>query len=219
MSIPKLIAFVVVCCVQSLAGFATVNGPQIIDFIGFDPQTNSILFTRTDWSDCDCPTELYTYHIDTDLLEVNSDWSPRDEYTRDKNQILQSKGLTYLAELTSAELPEFVLFSWEPEISYYSKIKEGMVVSSPFKISIFKQDYQYYQCSEESGEPNIIHLSIDSDSGLVFVNFQGDCYEGNWKDSLIYYSKKAGKTFSKKLSPDKLPPIGSYQIGNREAPK
>ena len=209
---PKLqrFALALVFCIISAPGFSRVNGPLIIDFIGFDAKTYSISFTRTDWSECDCATELYTYYMDSDSLVIDSEWSPRNDFSENRNNILEAKGLARLPQLNSTDFPDFISFDWEPGVSYYSRITEAETVSYPFTISIFGFEYHYYQCRKESGEPNVINLRIDAYSGLVFINFQGDCLEGNWEDSLIYYSKKGGVEFSKRLTPDRLVPLEFY---------
>lgn len=203
----KIFTFTVLFCFNYLTGFSTVMGPVKIDILGFDTHTNSIFFTRTDWAECDCQTELYTYRIDTDSLEIISDWSPRIDYSRNKKEIIKNKGFANLAQPDTSVLPEFVLFKWEPEVKYYSKVIQAETVGYPFILSIFGQDYKYYQCSKNNGEPKIVNLRIDKDSGLIFVRFQGDCLEGNWKDSLIYYSFKNGKKFSKKLTTNDVAPL------------
>jgi len=211
---PKLKRFLLIllCCTLSVAGFSTVKGQDIIDFIGFDSQTNSISFKRIDWSDSESPKEIYTYWIDKDSLEVFFDWGVPADTLKNENEIFETEGLTSLAQLTSTDLPYFIWFRWEPEVSYDSNITGEETVSFPFKISIFKQEYYYYQCSKESGEPNVIHFKIDDDSGLVFVNFQGDCFEGRWKDSLIFYSKKDGRKFSKRLTVNDLIPLDFFRM-------
>ena len=207
----KIFTFTVLFCFNYLAGFSTVMGPVKIDILGFDNHTNSIFFTLTDWGECGCQTDLYIYRIDTDSLETISNWSLRTEYSRHRNEIIENKGFANLAQPDTSVLPDFVLFNWEPEVKYYSKVIQAETVSYPFKLSIFGQDYEYYQCSKNSGEPKIINLRIDKNSGLIFVRFQGDCFEGNWKDSLIYYSQKNGKKFSKKLTTNDVEPLKIYE--------
>ena len=208
----KLLTLVSLCCLFFLTGHSTVMGPVKVDIIGFDCHSNSIFFTRTDWSECDCPTELYTYRIDIDSLEINSNWSSRNEYRKNRDEIIKNKGLGDLSRLDTTITPEFILFSWEPEVKYYSKVLIAETVSCPFKLSILGQDYKYYQCSKKSGEPEIINLEIDKESGLILIKYQGDCFEGNWKDSLIFYSRKNGKTISKKLTIDNITPLEFYEM-------
>jgi hypothetical protein len=208
----KLFTFTVLFCLNCLTGFSTVTGSVIIDIFGFDSVTKSIFFTRTDWGECNCQTELYTYRIDTDSLEIISDWSSRTEYSENRNEIIKNKRFANLAQPDTSVLPDFVLFKWEPEVKYYSKVLLAETVSCPFKLSIFGQDYRYYQCSKNSGKPEIVSLRIDEDSGLIVVKFQGDCFEGNWNDSLIYYSRKDGKRFSKKLTTNDVVPLEIYEM-------
>ena len=199
-------------CLNFLSGNATTMGPVIIDIIGFDSQKNAIFFTRTDWSECDCPTELYTYRFDIDSIEINLNWCSRNEYRRNRDEILKNRGLGNLVRLDTTIIPEFVLFNWEPEVKYFSKVLLAETVSYPFKLSILGQDYNYYQCSKNSGDPKIINLEIDKESGLILIKYKGDCFEGNWRDSLIFYSKKNGKTISKKLSIDNIVPLEFYRM-------
>ena len=208
----KIFIFTVLFGFNSLTGSSTVMGPVKIDILGFDKHSNTIFFTRTDWAECDCQTELYIYRIDTDSLEIISDWSPRIEYSKNKNEIIKNKGFASLAQPDTLALPDFVVFNWEPEVKYYSKVILSETVSCPFKLSIFGQDYRYYQCSKKSGEPKIVNLRIDKDSGLIFIKFQGDCFEGNWEDSLIYYSLKDGKSYSKKLTTNDIAPLEIYEM-------
>uniref|UniRef100_UPI003217EFCC hypothetical protein n=1 Tax=uncultured Draconibacterium sp. TaxID=1573823 RepID=UPI003217EFCC len=192
-------------------GFSTVMGPVKIDILGFDSSTNTIYFTHTDWAECDCPTELYTYRIDTDSLEVISDWSPRGEYAANRNEIIRSKGLAHLIAPDTTALPDFISYNRESEIKYYSRVVMDETTACPFKLTIFEQDYSYYQCWKASGEPEIIHFKIDKNFGLLFVKFQGECFEGNRIDSLIFYSKKNGKRFSKKLTANDVRPLDDWK--------
>ncbi len=212
----KTLAFTFLFCFHHSAGFSTVMGPIKIDILGFNSHTNSIFFTRTDWSECDCQTELYTYSIDNDSLEIISNWSLRTEYSKNKNKIIIDKGLANLAQPDTAILPNFVLLKWAPPVKYYSKVLLTETVSYPFEISIFDQQYKYYQCAKNSGDPQIINLKIDENSGLILVNFQGDCFEGNWNASLIYYSKKNGKKFSKKLTGNDVTPLKFFEAKENE---
>ena len=206
----KTYTLILLFCLLHLTGFSTVGGPVKIDVLGFDSKTNTIYFTRTNWAECDCPTELYTYQIDTDSIEVITNWSPKYEFAKHRGAIIKSKGLDFLAQPDTTALPGFVSFSLEPEVKYYNKVVDE-TVASPFKITIFEQDYPYYQCYQHSEEPEIIHLTIDDDLGLLFIKFQGDCFEGNWIDSLIFYSKKDGKLFSKKLTAKDVKPLDYWK--------
>lgn len=192
-------------------GFSTVGGPVNIDVLGFDSKTNTIYFTRTDWAECICETDLYTYSIDTDSLDVISDWSPRGEFVNHRAAILKSKGLDYLAQPDSTALPAFVSYSPKSEVKYYNKVVMDTTVAAPFKLTIFEEEYSYYQCYQHSDEPEIIHLKIDDDLGLLFIKFQGECMEGNWIDSLIFYSKKNGKLISKKLTANDVRPLDDWK--------
>lgn len=191
--------------------WAGKNGPLVIDFIGFNNQANAVIFTRTDWSVGDYPTELYTYRIDADSLMIDDNWIPRNDFKERKAEVLEEYGLADLTRLSSVDIPFFVNFRWDKPVKYYSKQKGRVAFSLPFTIKIGKEEYVYYQCSGESDEPNIIHLKIDANSGLLLVNFQGDCDDGNWRDSLIYYSGNNGKFFSKKLTPDDVLPMEKYK--------
>ncbi len=181
-------------------GFCTVLGSIKIDVLGFDRQSNSIFFTRTDWSECDCQTELYIYRIDADTIEIVKDWCSRNKYATHRDEIVKSKGLTYLTKPDTLALPKFVKFNWEPEVKYYNKTMQKETIARPFKLSVFKTHYSYYQCWKSSGNPEFINMKVDADSGLILVKFQGDCFEGNWRDSLVYYSNRNGKNFTKKLT-------------------
>ncbi|WP_321375284.1 hypothetical protein [uncultured Draconibacterium sp.] len=207
----KILALSLLFCFLHLTGFSTVGGPVKIDVLGFDSSTNTIYFTRTSWAECDCPTELYTYQIDTDSVEIITNWSPKYEFAKHRNAIIKSKGLDYLEQPDTTALPAFVRHSREPEVKYYNKVVMDTTIAKPFKITIFEKDYSYYQCYQHSEEPEIIHLKIDDDLGLLFIKFQGECMEGNWIDSLIFYSKKNGKLISKKLTANDVRPLDDWK--------
>lgn len=198
-------------CLLHLKGFSTVMGPVKINIIGFDSSTNTLYFTRTDWAECVCETDLYIYKIETDSLEEIPDWSPRGEFAKYRDEIIKNKGLDYLAQPDTTALPNFVSFSRETEVKYYNKVVMDTTIATLFKITIFEQDYSYYQCYEHNGDPEIIHLNINNDFGLLFIKFQGECMEGNWIDSLIFYSKKNGKRFVKKLTANDVRPLAYWK--------
>lgn len=176
----KILTILFLLILSCLNGFCSV--------FGFDRQSNSIFLTRTDWSECDCQTELYIYRIGSDLIEIVADWSSRTELAKHRDETVKSKELAYLIQPDTFALPEFVQFNWEPEVKYYNKTMQKETVARPFKLSVFKTHYKYYQCWTSSGDPEFMNLKVDADSGLILVKFQGDCFKGNWKDSLIYYS-------------------------------
>lgn len=119
--------------------------------------------------------------------------------------------MDFLAQPDTTALPDFVSFSREPEVKYDNKVVMDTTVTTSFKITIFEQEYPYYQCYQHSEEPEIIHLKIDDDIGLLFIKFQGECMGGNWIDSLIFYSKKNGKLISKKLTAGDVMPLDYYK--------
>lgn len=200
-------------CLSSFIGFSTVMGPVVIDIIGFDNNTNAIYFTRTDWSDCDCETDLYIYHIDKDSTEVIVNWSSRRAFSKNRYETIKNKGLENLVQLDTTVQPSFIILRWEEEKKYYSKVLLKETISCPFSISVFENTYKYYQCSKNSPKPELLCIEIEKGkSGLVLVKFQGDCYEGNMKESLIFYSKKDGAEFSKKLTLKDQAPLEFFEI-------
>jgi hypothetical protein len=207
----KLFIFTLILSLNYIPGFSTVMGPIKIDILGFDEAENTLYFTRTDWGECDCQTDLYIYKIDNESTEIISDWSSRTDYSRNRDEIIINKGYSDLVQLDTIILPDFISFKWGPEVKYYSKINLDETISLPFIITVFGAGYNYYQCSKKSGEPKIINLKIDEDSGVILIQFQGDCFEGNWRDSLIYYSKKSG-FYSRKLISNDVIPLDSYKI-------
>jgi len=195
-----------------IAAISTVKGPLKIDILGFDELTNAVYFTRTDWSECVCETDLYIYRVDKETIEIIADWVPRYDFQKDRNGIIESKGLGHLSPLNKSPLPDFIQFRWEPEVKYYSKVLLDYTTSFPFKVSVFGQDYNYLQCGKKGGDPEITNFEINSNSGLVFVKFQGDCFEGFWYDSLIFYSNKNEKTFSKSLTEKRNTSVEFYRM-------
>jgi len=192
------------------------NGQHVIDFVRFDYQSNSVVFTSTNWSDGACSTELYTYQIELDSLYIDTNWASCDEFDQNKDEIMENRGLSNLASLPSVDIPYFVAFRWDQPVKYFSVRRNENTYNRPFTLTILKQEYNYYQCSGESNEPNIIHLKIDGNSGLVFINFQGDCSEGNWRDSIIYYYREEGRSFTRKLTPNDVLPIDIYKTASAE---
>ncbi|QGY46043.1 hypothetical protein GM418_20940 [Maribellus comscasis] len=203
----KKIAFLFLFLFICLKGFSTVLGPVKIDIIGFDTNTNSIFFTRTDWAECDCKTELFIYKIDSNSIEKDLNWSSRYDFEKNREEVIRKKGFAYLSHPDTTALPGFISLKWEPEIKYISKASQRETTGLPFKISIFGREYKYYQCSKESGAPQITNFEINKDSGLLLITFQGDCFEGYWIDSLIYYSNEDKKKYCKKLTANDVKPL------------
>lgn len=195
---------------------AGTNGPQVIDFIGFDRTTNSVVLTRTNWSEEGCAIALYTYCVDDDSLAIDPAWHAVVDFEQRKAEILADVSLSGIEPLNSSDIPYFIAFKWEQPVKYFSTRTNQNTYNRPFSITVFRQQYNYYQCSSASNEPNVIHLHIDSDSGLVFINFQGDCDEGYWCDSVIYYSRKNGQFFSRKITPNDVSPINTYKTAALE---
>jgi len=191
--------------------FSTVMGPVKIDLIGFDINSNSIFFTRTDWGEFDDGTDLYIYRITQDTIEIVSNWSSKYEYEKKRDQIIENNGLSNLSTIDTSTIPDFVMFAWESPVKYISKISQEETISCPFKISVFDKDYNYYQCSEKSGEPIILNYQINENSGLIFIKFQGDCFEGNYRETFIFY-KSGEKPFSRKLVDRDIAPLDLYRV-------
>lgn len=186
---------------------ATVMGPIVIDVIGYDASTHSVYFTRTDWGECNCETDLYIYRTDRDTLEVQKNWASRNLYRMKRERVLEMKGLSNLKYLQTAALPQFVSLLWLPEVGYISKVTEAETASFPFNVRVFTKNYDFILCSKSKGDPQIVNHPINDYSGLILIIYQGDCFEGNLKEALIYYFYKDGKSFSRRLSPESAAPL------------
>jgi len=193
-----------------MKGHSTVHGPVKIDIVGYDQKLQHLYFTRTDWSECDCETDLYIYKIDIDSVEIIKDWIPRSEYRKNKDLIIKNKGFNNLSIIDTTSLPDFISLNWEPKVKYYSKVLLYETVSSPFNIQIFNEQYHFYECNETKTIQKFSNFIINEYQGFVLLTFQGECFEGNSIDTIIFYDSK--NKSSRELVINYLRPLDLYMM-------
>jgi len=181
--------------------YSATKGPIAIDILGYDFNSKIVFFTRTDWSDCNCETDLYKYHINADSIEIITSWCKRGDYARDKATIIKGKGLGLLTKLTplSNSNHSVYLFAWLPKEKEFSSSFNTNVENYPFQLEIGKTIYQYVQCFSKSINPRIKHYRIGENTGFILVTYKGDCNVGNTQDVLIIYRKTTNKLVSREV--------------------
>jgi hypothetical protein len=182
----------------------TVSGPTIIDIIGFDQDLNVLYFTKTNWADCgECETDLYTYYLNNDSLLIHKNWSERYEYKKHKYYVLKINDLypiMWIDTIVPKNNP--VDFYWLPREEVYNPVLMKDTLNSPFKILIQNKSFVYNQCLGQDEIPKITQFKINGKKRLVHVRYQGECYEGNTIDELIYYEYRNSDIYSRDLKLD-----------------
>ena len=198
--------FIAILIFLKTNAFSTVSGPIIIDIIGYDSVTNTVYFAQTSWAECDCETDLYQYNISNDSLEIIPKWAERHRFSKDKGKVIREKGLDYLspkALLTPKELT--FKFAWLPKITYYSQVMMKDTVNCPFQVLIGNKVFKYTQCYNQSFMPIITEFRIKNYSGIILIRYNGDCFEGNTLDKIIFYQQNKNLVTSRELNvQDKL---------------
>jgi hypothetical protein len=180
--------------------YSTVLGPIEIEILGYDNEAQKLFFTRTDWADCDCETDLYIYHISNDSLEVISNWARRFDFRMTKNKVIVEKKLNYLTPLSITPLTDTIYsFTWLPKIPYFSRVINAKTNDCPFQIQIGDRKYSYKQCFNQKDKPLIKGFTINDFCGVLLIKYQGDCIEGNTRDILIFYKRDKDKIVSREL--------------------
>ena len=107
-------------------------------------QSNSVVFTSTNWSDGGCSTDLYTYQIELDSLLIEPNWASCDEFNQNKDEILKDRGLGNLVSLPSVDIPYFITFRWDQPVRYFSVRRNENTYNRPFTLTIFKHRITSY---------------------------------------------------------------------------
>jgi hypothetical protein len=180
--------------------YSTTKGPIIIDIIGYDSISNIIYFTQTNWAECDCETDLYKYHVSIDSLEIVSNWAKRTNFSKNKTEVIKEKGLDYLIPINIPTVEKTIYsFAWLPVNAYYSNVLMKDTIECSFQISVGNRIYKYVQCYSQNNLPIVKEFEIKVDFGLVTVNYNGECMEGNTIDKLIFYKRSSEGVESREL--------------------
>ena len=180
--------------------YSTVMGPINIEIIGYDSKMQKLYFTKTDWDECDCETDLYVYHIANDSLAVISKWADRYVFQKDKNKVIAEKKLNYLTPVSITSSTDTIYsFTWLPKIPYFSRVINAKTYDCPFQIQIGDRKYSYKQCFNQKDGPLIKGFTINDFCGVLLIKYLGDCIEGNTRDILIFYKRDKDKIVSREL--------------------
>jgi len=195
-----LIAFLIVSF--NYNSFSTVMGPVYIDILGIDNETNAIYFVRTDWSECDCQPELFKYYIDNDSLVFIPEWAERYPFNRNKKEVIKEKGLDYLSKLdTVSNFSKKVFsFEWQPPIEVYSGVLMKDTVNYPFRLKFAERYFEYIMCLSKDKTLKIDKYELNENFGFVLCRYQGDCYEGNTRDKVIFFKVNGESVLSRELN-------------------
>ena len=198
----KILALIVYLCVVSGTTFSAVQGPVAFDILGYDTKLKVVFFTRTDWGNCDCETDLYTYFPDKDSMAITYNWSKRIEFAKNKSSIIKKKGFAQLVKLNPISNPNQSIckFTWLPRENEFGLISPANADKFPFQLEIGKAVYQFVQCFSNSINPRIKQFRISDNSSFILITYKGDCTHGNTRDILILCRKTNGVQLSQEIN-------------------
>ena len=158
-----LLLFIFLTLIFKLPVFSTLTGPLKIEFHGIDSFSNSLVFTRLNLAECDCPIELWKYNYLKDTLTYERNWWDKYEYMYQKDSVLKKNEFEKLTKVDTIgfSLDKFYQLKWLPEERRYHQVLMDTTSYFPYQIVYKGKEYEFARWHEKKNPP-IRFYKIDS---------------------------------------------------------
>lgn len=171
----------------SEAVYATVGGPQFLQFLGY--KENNLYFIYEYHDEMVNAPELWRYEISADSLYVTKDWL--DYPDESVNEALKRHDLEGLQIPDRVAAKNQLRFEFGEPVQRYMESMEMFYDLYPVNVKWGEEAYKLLQCYNKIDQPEINRTYSFPDLGisLAIIRYKGICFEtGYLKDTLLIKS-------------------------------